>query len=709
MRNALSGLFIYSASVLCLFAALPVAWGAAPALSTFSKPAVGNTAPVQHSAQSATITVNAAKTLGLVNPLAFGDNLEAADPTHIYPGASVAISIHTADGAWDDQNKRPDPFVVSTMRSLRLGTFRYPGGTLANNYDWHKAVGPLSTRGDWHFGIDEYIETCRTMGCQPQFIVSDYVGTPKDAADLVQYLNSPATPNHPWAMLRAKCGHVQPYHVHLFELGNETDNGGGYPWRIMSAEQYAEYADATIKAMKRVDPTVKIGIISATGKLVQDPWNSIVLKKAGAGADFLVLHLYAVGYDSFSPVDRFMRGCMASPDQYRERFAEYHALTRHILGHDLPIALTEYNGAFGEGEPPLRFSYGSALFSADLIRELLQPSNGILLANYWQAVNGYWGFLRGDGDSWTEMPAYYTRRLWGQHFGNTLLATAVNSPKADFEGVQLADPAHGTHFTPSRPVIDNLLPVPILSKQAANHGFSVNAAGLVTYSVKHLTENQYPIFAALPTPKAGRLTGCIYKISADVQTIASSGSGDAHISLGVADSRGWSSTLSAIQTNGGPADGHWRHVSGLYTGLTNAASADVLLRIENPTAPFEGTVRIKNLVLSAETRKTFPAYDIITSSASMSRDGKTLYLIVFNKSTTNDVLTTIQLGSFAASSAKRWTVTGPDLACTTTGTGGVSETESGVSTPLSSSHSLTRVFLARSMTALELQVAGSHQ
>ena len=43
---------------------------------------------------------------------------------------------------------------------MGLSALRDPGGSLANMYDWHHAIGPLIGRGDWHFGMDEYVATC---------------------------------------------------------------------------------------------------------------------------------------------------------------------------------------------------------------------------------------------------------------------------------------------------------------------------------------------------------------------------------------------------------------------------------------------------------------------------------------------------------------------------------------------------------------------
>ena len=669
--------------------------------------AVGTAAQAQQSVGSAVITVNAAHPLGPVNRLVFGDNIEAADSRHVYGDTTNLLPLHTGTGFWDDEARRPNPYVVERMKEVGLSTLRYPGGSLANLYDWHKAVGPLATRGEWHFGIDEYIATCRAIGAEPQFIVSDYTGTPKDAAGLVEYLNAPAVPRHPWAMLRAKCGHVKPYHVHLFELGNETDNGGGYPRRTDSAEQYVAYANATIKAMRAVDPTVKIGIISATGKPVSDPWNGVVFRLAGPNADFVVVHNYAVGQDTTSPEDLVMRGCMASGDQFEAGFQEYHAAIRKAVGHDLPIALTEYNGGFDAPTPPYRFSFGAALFCADLIRVLLKPSNHILLANYWQGVNGYWGMLRGEGSAWTTMPAFPLRRLWGEHFGKTLLQSSVQGPTADFDGVQLTQPARGTRFIPARQIAGNLLDTAKLDPAVLSVFGATIKDGVLSYDLKGVTSDQYPTIATLPMPSGTSGSGAAFLVSYDIRATAT-GTGQGNLSLGLMDARGWETTHSAAKIGGAPVDGLWHHYSGRYASRPDTQAVVAVVRVEDPNPVLNAHVEVKNLTVTASTSEVFPAYALVTASASSSADGKTIYLVAFNKSTQQDIPVEIRVPGVSLLEARRWAVTGPSLGTTNVDAENIKETETGVATPVSGS-TLSPVLPARSMTVFEIHTKGQHQ
>jgi len=464
-------------------------------------------------------------------------------------------------------------------------------------------------------------------------------------------------------MLRAKCGHVQPYHVRLFELGNETDNGGGFPRRTFSAEQYVAYANATIKAMRSVDPSVKIGIISATGKPVSDPWNGVVFRQAGKDADFVVVHNYAVGQDTTSPEDIVMRGCMASSDQFEADFQAYHAAIRKALGHDLPLALTEYNGGFDAPTPPYRFSFGAALFCADLIRVLLKPSNNILMANYWQAVNGYWGMLRGEGDSWTMMPAYPLRKLWGQHFGKTLLGSSVQSPTADFEGVQLAKPARGTRYVPAVKLAGDVLSIADLVPGVLSASGARLENGTLIYDLKGVSSDQFPLFATFPMPPAMQGRGGAFEVSYDIR-VTPTGDGQGNISLGLMDARGWEATHSAAKIGGAPVDGSWHHYTGEYASRSDTLNVSVVVRVEDPTPVINARVEIKNVMVTASSSEVFPAYALVTACASRSADGKMIYLVAFNKSTQQDIPVEVHVQGAHLLEARRWAVTGPSLGTT---------------------------------------------
>lgn len=176
-------------------------------------------------------------------------------PTQTIPAAVVGANQRWPEdgvGVWDSADNRPDPSIVKLSRQTGLDMLRYPGGTVANMFDFKKAIGPQSKRGcqtsggfavgqfgstDSVFGPDENQRLANAIHGETMIMVPTVNETAADAADFVEYMNSPAdgaktNPNGgvDWGDLRARNGHVQPYGIHYWEFGNEPFNLGQHYW-----------------------------------------------------------------------------------------------------------------------------------------------------------------------------------------------------------------------------------------------------------------------------------------------------------------------------------------------------------------------------------------------------------------------------------------------------------------------------------------------
>lgn len=146
-------------------------------------------------------------------------------------------------GLWDPNTDAPRPAVVEGAIRAGIQTVRFPGGTVANLYDWKRAIGRergcqvagharpgsqgrVVSRG-LDFGPDELMEFVELAGAKANLMVPWVTETPGDAADWVEYMNgqagTAANPNGgtDWADVRAANGHEAPYGVKWWEIGNE--------------------------------------------------------------------------------------------------------------------------------------------------------------------------------------------------------------------------------------------------------------------------------------------------------------------------------------------------------------------------------------------------------------------------------------------------------------------------------------------------------
>jgi alpha-N-arabinofuranosidase len=93
-----------------------------------------------------------------------------------------------------------DPEMVQVARDLRTPLPR-DGGNFTSGYHWRDGIGPMDARVSminqaWgmpeynHFGTDEFLRFCRLIEAEPQICLNLGSGTPEEAAEWVEYVNS---------------------------------------------------------------------------------------------------------------------------------------------------------------------------------------------------------------------------------------------------------------------------------------------------------------------------------------------------------------------------------------------------------------------------------------------------------------------------------------------------------------------------------------
>ena len=103
--------------------------------------------------------------------------------------------------------------------------------------------------------------------------------------------------------------------------------------------------------------------------------------------------------------------------------------------------------------------------------------------------------------------------------------------------------------------------------------------------------------------------------------------------------------------------------------------------------------------------KEFGPYKALTGCASLSGDGKVLYLVVFNKHHVDDIAASVKIVGVRAASGRYWTVTGPSLEATNLQEELVKETTSGMALEGLRDGAVSHVFPAHSVTGIEIVVS----
>jgi len=249
--------------------------------------------------------------------------------THAAQNATLTIEFEGPGTLWLDRVYMIDAGavlglwrgdVVAALKTLNPGVIRFGGSTL-EVFEWDKCLGNWDLRAPYvtepwggldpnFVGVEEFVQLTRYVNAEPLICVRWTGKTPQDAASEVEYFNGAADTH--WGNVRAQNGHVEPYRVKYWQIGNEI--GGA---------KYDESVKAFAEAMKRVDPNIKI--------LSSFP-SAETLKLGGGYLDYLCPHHYEVG-DLQTEEESFQ--------VLRDQIANY------ANGRDVRVAVTEWNTTAG--------------------------------------------------------------------------------------------------------------------------------------------------------------------------------------------------------------------------------------------------------------------------------------------------------------------------------------------------------------------------
>jgi len=394
-------------------------------VSLFTVPAIlhaETNATREYDTAIAEVTVDFA-TPKTISPYLFGHNIE-------YIGLSWGIC--------DPKTALVRPDVLPYLRDLKADVMRFPGGTLSNYYHWADAIGPRTKRGagcpDWDpnhapcidmsLGTDEFFMFTKAIGCpaaiftvnvptDPKISDKHWLGTAPEAAAWVAYCN--ATPDNKtvlgkdahgkdwgvagdWAKKRAENGHAEPYGVKFWELGNEIFT------TIKDPADYARTCREFSKAMKAVDPSIQIGVVTNDFEfhMKDSPWNRTLLKDTKGDADFLIAHFYLPGIrgggDGNLTAKDTTRITLVSPDRFRNKLADLRwQIAQAGLRPDFGVAITELacdlriGSETDKSRLALIRSQQAAVYLTDTL--LAFQEAGVTMSNYWAIRSWEWSLI----------------------------------------------------------------------------------------------------------------------------------------------------------------------------------------------------------------------------------------------------------------------------------------------------------------------------
>ena len=390
---------------------------------------------------------------------------------------------------------------IKHLKDLGIEIARWPGGNFVSAYDWRDGIGDRDRRPPrrelaWNgmesndMGVDDFVAFCRLIGAEPYLAVNSGLGDAHSAAEEVEYVNGPATSR--LGGQRAANGHPAPYGVKIWGVGNEMY--GPWQWGHMSIRQYAEKHNLMVRAMRKVDPSIKVIASGATPEeaswcyienrqfntfegreKVSEPlpfafgssqdWTGALLKSSADYIDYLGEHFY--GYPNFvidlareafvesdEPLALKVRR-LANRVQFKfEAWDEYLKRMPSLKGKDIKFAFDEWsprNRSLGTGPAPASNPMLNPLTNALVYHEFFRHSDMVGLG----VATGGMGAVASDasGDAiGLRMEGQVMKLLHDRFAGALPVAVAGNAPQLPARGVVAIDNSARPSGSPTYPL-----------------------------------------------------------------------------------------------------------------------------------------------------------------------------------------------------------------------------------------------------------------
>lgn len=331
-----------------------------------------------------------------------------------------AVSLMPADNI---KGMRKDTLEV--IKQINPPIIRWPGGNFVSGYHWKDGIGDQDRRSTtwdyaWNapeyndFGTDEYLQFCREVKCDPLVCINaGSLATIKEAADWVKYCKGK---------------------VKYWDIGNEQY--GNWQLGHMDAETFAQRTLKFIKAMRKVDPKIKVvgcGVMNDWS----NHWNEPLLRIAGKELDYLSVH----DYTSSNSKDRdyLYNFIVGAPTRIEKLLVETTAYVNRLSpGRKIPLAFDEWNvwlpeANIGTGlEMPYRLRDG--IYAAGVFNAMIRLSDDVKMGNLAQLVNVL-GTIYTDRTKVFANPLHTAFRLYTGHTGEEAVEVKTVSPAFDVASV----------------------------------------------------------------------------------------------------------------------------------------------------------------------------------------------------------------------------------------------------------------------------------
>ncbi len=361
----------------------------------------------------------------------------------------AGYGVHTS--VYDNAFTPPD--LPDKLKAAGVTALRYPGGSYADIYHWktHSATAGATIYINPNDTFDNFMtKDVLPSGAQAIITVnygSNAAGTgggdPAEAADWVRYANK-----------------EKGWKIHYWEIGNEIGGNGffGTEWEMdlhapkgdnrkgnpaLSQAAYGRNSLEFIRAMKAVDPTIKIGVGVDMPDSNPGTGNEALFKEVKDKIDFVIVHWYPKASSTDLTVTEDIKPQVSA---LRDEIARFAGASQK----NIPIAITETNGG-GRGA-------ARSLFATDTYLTWFEAG---AFTVEWLELHA--GFLSDEKDVPLDTPAeaYYGMDMAAKAArpGDVLVEAQSNTPMLSVHAVKRKDGCLALVFInkhPNQPYLVNV-------------------------------------------------------------------------------------------------------------------------------------------------------------------------------------------------------------------------------------------------------------
>lgn len=330
------------------------------------------------------------------------------------------------------------PEFVDSVDVLDPIVIRWPGGIIADWYDWSDAIGDRDLRAPMYFaqwdsqwmtndvGTAEILELAEDLGLSVILNVNWGTGTAASAADWVEYTNG--STGTTMGALRASHGYSAPWDVETWEIGNEVW-GWWTPGHTANpatfASSYVQFRDA----MHAKDSTLEFIGEGGDGNSSDQTWNETLVQTADGKIDHVAVHYYSPQPlpQNYSSSDVYLAS-MGASSTIGDRLALSGDAILDNSQNDIKLAVLEHAAMYFNEEHRRTRTLEGGLAEAGILNLLLRRPDlnevnaASTLVNFWDGGS----FRIGNRGSFVT-PAYEVQRLIGAYHGELLVESAVTS------------------------------------------------------------------------------------------------------------------------------------------------------------------------------------------------------------------------------------------------------------------------------------------